>query len=99
MKTTLNMLLKRNKSLHRRNFLEKMMRKGIGTNKAEVYAEKLAKDCSAKGTKTKEHLKKSFLQNIMRIKHNDAKNEFKTEDFKFQQQKKRLRHHQRYQSF
>ena len=40
MKTTLNQLLKRNKSIQRRNFLEKMMRKGVGTNKAEVSAQK-----------------------------------------------------------
>ena len=44
MKTTLQQLLRRNKSLQRRNFLEKIMKKGIGTNKAESAAKTLVKD-------------------------------------------------------
>ena len=90
MKTTLNQLLKRNKSIQRRNFLEKMMRKGVGTNKAEVFAQKLAEDCSAKGEKTKEHLKNAFVRNIMKIKFKDAKDEAKVDDFKFHKQKKQV---------
>ena len=57
------------------------MRKGIGTNKAEVFAQKLAEDCSAKGEKTKEHLKNAFVRNIMKIKFKDAKDEAKVDDF------------------
>ena len=91
MKTTLQQLLRRNKSLQRRNFLEKIMKKGIGTNKAEAAAKTLVKDCSAKGEPTKEQLRKSFLQNIMKTKLEDAENEFKVEDFKFHRQKKRVR--------
>ena len=88
MKTTLKQLLRRNKSLQRRNFLEKITKKGIGTNKAESAARTLAKDCSVKGDLTKEHLRKSFLNSIMKVKLEDANREFKVEDFKFHKEKK-----------
>ena len=68
---------------------EKMVNKGVGTNKAETVAKSLAKDCSVKGKETKEQLRKVFLQNIMNIKLEDAKKEVKVEDFKFHNQKKR----------
>ena len=67
------------------------MKRGIGTNKAEAAAKTLVRDCSAKGEPTKEQLRKSFLNNIMKTKLEDADREFKVEDFKFHKQKKRLR--------
>ena len=72
----------------RRNFFEKIIRKGVGTNKAEQVAKSLVKDCSAKGSKTKGQLRKQFLQGIMNIKLEDANKEVKVEDFKFHHQKK-----------
>ena len=67
------------------------MKRGIGTNKAEAAAKTLVRDCRAKGEPTKEQLRKSFLNNIMKTKLEDADREFKVEDFKFHKQKKRLR--------
>ena len=68
--------------------MEKIMNKGIGTNKAEAAAETLAKDCSAKGDETRNQLRKSFLQSIMNIKLKDSDKAFKVEDFKYHHQKK-----------
>ena len=42
MKSMMKQLLRRNRSILTRNFLEKLMRKGIGTNKAENYVRSLA---------------------------------------------------------
>ena len=89
-KTTINQLLRRNKSIQRRNFLEKIMRKGLGTNKTEAAAKSLALDCSTKGNKTMEQIRKSFIHSIMQIKLENANEAVKVEDFKFHQQKKRV---------
>ena len=87
-KTTLKQLLRRNKSIQRKNFLEKITRKGLCTNKAEAAAESLTKDCSTKGKQTKEQIRKSFLRSIMQIKLENANEAVNVEDFKFHQQKK-----------
>ena len=49
MKSTTKTLLMRNKSILRRNFLQKILLKGLGTNKIESIAESLARDTGKTG--------------------------------------------------
>ena len=60
-------LLRRNKSILKRNFLQKMISKGLGTNKVESIAESLARDSNKIG-KAKEAKKKKLPH-----KHHDPK--------------------------
>ena len=49
MKSTTTTLLMRNKSILKRNFLQKMLVREIGTNKVETIAESLARDTQKTG--------------------------------------------------
>ena len=79
----------RNKSILRRNFLQKIFLKGVGTNKVEHIAESLAKDTGKTGM-AKEAKKKIFLKNILTVKIMDAEEDVKTNEHKYHKCKKDL---------
>ena len=88
MKSMTKQLLRRNRSILQRNFLEKLSRRELGTNKAERAARGLSKDCCNK--EKGERFRKKILQNIMKAKAKDAKEVAETEDSKYHQEKKKL---------
>ena len=83
MKSTTKQLLRRNKSILKRNFLDKLMKKGLGTNKAEKCARSLAQDCCDRNGEGRERLRKKFLYNIMKLKKTDADEIAKVEEQKY----------------
>ena len=87
MKSTANQLLRRNRSIQQRNFLQKLLRRGIGTNKAEIVARSVAKDCCFRN---KEHVRRKILNYIMKAKVEDAEDVVKAEDYKHYKMKKEL---------
>ena len=88
MKSMTKQLLRRNRSILQRNFLEKLSRRELGTNKAERAARGLSKDCCNK--EKGERFRKKILQDIMKAKAKDAKEVAETEDSKYHQEKKKL---------
>ena len=91
MKSMMKQLLRRNRSILTRNFLEKLMRKGVGTNKAKNYARSLAKNCCSSRQGGRERTRKSLLQKIMKQKKDDATETVKVEDSKYHQTMKELK--------
>ena len=89
MKSTINTLLTRNRSIQRRNFLQKIFLKGVGTNKVEHIAESLAKDTGKTGL-AKEIKKRLFLKNILSIKIMDADEDVKANEYEYHKCKKNL---------
>ena len=89
MKSTTKTLLRRNKSILKRNFLQKMILKGLGTNKVESIAESLARDTNKTG-KAKEAMKRNFLTNIMTLKAKDAEEDVKENEYKYHRSKRDL---------
>ena len=91
MKKTTNQLLRRNRSIQTKNFLEKLSRRGLGTNKAEHVARSIAKDSSSKTRDKREKLRKKLLHQIMKAKVEDADEAAKSENFKYHQLKKEMK--------
>ena len=89
MKSTVKTLLMRNKSILRRNFLQKIFLKGIGTNKVESIAETLAYDTGKTG-EAKEAKRRSFLKSILTIKISDAEEDVKYNEHQYHKCKRDL---------
>ena len=89
MKSTTSQLLRRNKSILKRNFLQKLMNKSLGTNKVESVAETLVKDTDKDG-KEKEEKKRTYVRTIMNLKVKDAEESVNVEDHKYHQCKRNL---------
>ena len=64
----------------KRNILQKMLLRGLGTNKVESIAESLARDTDKTGV-AKETKKRNFLKNIMTLKVKDAEEDVKSVTF------------------
>jgi len=89
MKSTTNQLLRRNKSILKRNLLQKLLKKNLGTNKVESIAETLVKDTGKDG-KEKEEKKRNFVRAIMNLKVKDAEESANVEDYKYHRSKRNL---------
>ena len=87
MKSTKKQLLKRNKSILKINFLQKMMNKNLGTNKVESVAETLVRDTGKEG-RVKEEKKRTYVKTIMNLKVKDAEESVNVENHKYHQSKK-----------
>ena len=84
MKSTLNCLLLRNRSICQVNLLDKLIRNKIGTNNAERIMESLVKE----GKRTGKNRNVRILTQIMNIKLEDAKADRKAKDYQWHKSKR-----------
>ena len=89
MKSTTNQLLKRNKSILRKNFLQKLLKKDLVTNKVENISQTLVKDTDKVG-KQKGEKKRTFVRTIMNLKVKYAEESANLEDYKYHRSKGNL---------